>query len=88
MWKAGQCVTVCGRRYRVTKANNYLGIVKCDKECAIYKIYTNSISRRFLCFYLCYCKNQKLEDGLYLKEIHGKDTKSAKSTTTKKQMRG
>ena len=79
MWKAGQTVTVCGRRYRVEKTDNSLGIVKCDTECAIYKIYANSASQEFLCFRLCISKMRKLGDGLYLKEIHGKDTKSAKS---------
>lgn len=61
-WKAGQCVTINGKKYRIVKSGNrtFVNCIRC------------SLFMEGLCFSLCEEKTHKLPNDCYLKEIKPK----------------
>ena len=63
MWKPGQIVTVCGKKYRVkTVPHGYLACNLCALCC-------NACTD---CDPICFSKDRKLSDYQYLEEIPAK----------------
>ena len=62
-WKAGQCVTIKGKRYRIVKKNG--DFVNC-LQCSLFDA-DNS-----LCYSLCEKSTAKVPENCYLKEIKPK----------------
>ena len=62
MWKAGQIVTIKGKRYRIIKSER--GWVRTCPYC--------DISNTMICDTLCKKPTQKVPDDCYLKELHPK----------------
>jgi hypothetical protein len=61
-WKAGQCVTIKGKKYRIVKMNNTL-FVNC-LHCSLFDA--------DLCGSLCEKPTAKVPDDCYFKEIKPK----------------
>lgn len=74
MWKAGQCVTIKGSRYRVKRTKNPLNVVVCEHVCDIFKRFASKDNPvPTICRVLCYINEiSELGDGLYLELIKPK----------------
>lgn len=73
MWKAGQCVTIKGKRYRVKSAQQrHLACSSCALDCRPYGAIFIPYWTLFDCDRICFSKERKLGDYQYLEEIQAK----------------